>query len=480
MNEQALKNTIERCRERGVIIPTYEQMKHPEKIPAKIREKLKGTGLWDLNSLNLFRINWKNDPGTGGFGKVNYLEFPSSLTGVKTRILALIGKYFPTGAHKVGATFGPLVSRLVRGEFDPTRQKAVWPSTGNYCRGGAFNSYLLACPAIAILPEGMSKERFEWLKRVGAEIFATPGCESNVKEIYDKCWELRKTRGDEVVILNQFEEFPNPMWHYEVTGSAMEEVLASEMGPGQRFGGVALSTGSAGTIGCGDYLKKKFPLMKVAASEALQCPTLLNNGYGTHRIEGIGDKHIPWVHNVRNTDLAVGIDDEDPIRIIRLFNEPAGRELLVNKGVSADLVDRLDLLGISGVCNLLTSIKMARYFEMDGDDVIFTILTDSMELYRSRIEELRDERGQYSPIDAACDYSSCLLGQKTDNTLELTHWEKRRIHNLKYFTWVEQQGKTVEELNRQWYDRSYWDENLAQAAALDKEIQAFNAKVGIG
>ncbi len=479
MNEQALQNTIGRCRERHVIIPTYDQMKHPERIPEAIREKLKTIGLWDLDPLNLFRITWKNDVATGGFGKVNYIEYPSELTGVKARILALVGKFFPTGAHKVGATFGPLVSRMVRGEFDPTRQKAVWPSTGNYCRGGAFNSYLLGAHAVAILPEEMSRERFQWLEKVGAEIIATPGCESNVKEIYDKCWELHHSRGDDVVILTQFAEFPNPMWHYEVTGAAMEEVLGTEMGPKQRFAGVALSTGSAGTIACGDYMKKVFPTSRICASEAVQCPTLLNNGFGGHRIEGIGDKHVPWVHNVRNTDLLVGIDDEDTIRAIRLFNEPAGRETLKAAGVPLALVDKLDLLGISGTCNLLSAIKMAKHYEMDENDVIFTICTDSMELYGSRLEELRESRGEYTPTDAAVDFNQVMLGQKTDYTQELTHWDRKRVHNLKYFTWCEQQGKTAEELNAQWHDREYWDRAFGGANELDDEIRAFNEKTGV-
>ena len=479
MNTQVLHNTIERCRERGIVIPTYEQMKNPEKIPAVVQEKLKSIGLWDLNSLNLFRINWKNDVSTGGFGDVNYLEIPSSLTGVKARVFALVGKYFPTGAHKVGATFGPLVSRLVRGEFDPTRQKAVWPSTGNYCRGGAYDSYLLGCESIAILPQGMSRERFEWLEKVGADIIATPGSESNVKEIYDKCWELKETRGDDVVVLNQFEEFPNPMWHYEVTGAAIQEVVDAQMGPGQRFSGLALSTGSAGTIACGDYLKKIYPHLKVCASEALQCPTMLYNGYGAHRIEGIGDKHIPWVHNVRNTDVACGIDDEDTIRLLRLFNEPAGLEHLKQQGVSDALLGKLHLFGISGICNMLTSIKLARFFEMDENDIVFTILTDSMELYGSRLEELNEENGEYTPIDAARDYDRCLAGQKLDHMQELGYWDRRRIHNLKYFTWIEQQGRCVEELDRQWYDAAYWDENLACASALDKEIEDFNRKTGV-
>ncbi|MBM3436959.1 MAG: pyridoxal-phosphate dependent enzyme, partial [Bacteroidetes bacterium] len=220
--EEVLENSVKRCRERHIIIPTYKQMRNPELIPDKIKENLKNIGLWDLNSLNLFRITWKNEPVEfgGGFGKVNFIELPSEITGVKARIIMLIGKYFPTGAHKVGATFGPLVEKLVTGRFDPTTQKALWPSTGNYCRGGAYDSYLLGCDSIAVLPEGMSKERFDWLHKVGAEVFATPGSESNVKEIYDKVKELKAQRGDEIVNLNQFEEPGNPLWHYTVTGPA--------------------------------------------------------------------------------------------------------------------------------------------------------------------------------------------------------------------------------------------------------------------
>ncbi len=479
MNQEALQNTIGRIQERNIVIPTYDQMKHPEKIPAKISEKLADIGLWDLDPLNLFRITWKNDPTSGGFGGVNYLELPPALTGVKARIFALVGKLFPTGAHKVGATFGPLVSRMVRGEFDPTTQKAVWPSTGNYCRGGAFNSYLLGADCIAILPEEMSRERFEWLEKIGAEVIATPGCESNVKEIYDKCWELHHTRGDDVVILNQFAEFPNPMWHYEVTGAAMEEVLRDQLGSGQRFAGVALSTGSAGTIACGDYLKKVFPTSKVCASEALQCPTMLHNGFGGHRIEGIGDKHIPWIHNVRNTDLLVGIDDEDTMRLLRLFNEPAGLEHLKAAGVPLETIEQLHLVGISGICNILSAIKMAKYYELNEDDAVFTILTDSIEMYGSRLEELTQERGAYGGVQAAVDFQQAMLGQTTDHTQELTYWERRRVHNLKYFTWCEQQGKSAEELNQQWYDAGYWDRGLAVAGELDKEIVEFNEKTGV-
>ena len=332
INKENLERNIKKARENKIVIPTYEQMKDPDKIPDKIKDRLLNVGLWDVDPANLFRITWKNEQKTFGglFGKPNFIELPSELTGVKARIICLIGKWFPTGCHKVGASFGCLAPRLVTGQFDATHHKAVWPSTGNYCRGGAFNSKLLACDSIAILPAEMSRERFEWLSKIAGEVIATPGCESNVKEIFDKTWELRNTR-DDVMIFNQFEEMGNHLWHYQVTGSAIAEAFELVKGEGDRLAGACFTSGSAGTIGCGDYLKEVYPEMKLAVGEALQCPTILNNGFGGHRIEGIGDKHIPWIHNVKNTDMVIDIDDEDSQRLIRLFNDPVGREYLIKE-----------------------------------------------------------------------------------------------------------------------------------------------------
>jgi cysteine synthase A len=479
--KKILENTIKRCRERDIIIPTYEEMAHPDKIPQGIKDELKKIGLWELHSRNLFRLTWKNEPVEtgGGFGEVNFLEIPPELSGVKARILILIGKYFPTGSHKVGATFGPLVEKLVRGTFDPTRQKALWPSTGNYCRGGAYDSYLLACPCIAVLPEEMSRERFEWLEEIGAEIYATPGSESNVKEVYDKTFELKREKPHEIVVLNQFDEIGNAIWHYVCTGQAIEEVYASEKVGDQRLRALFLTQGSAGTLGSADYLREKFPLIKVCAGEALQCPTLLYNGYGSHRIEGIGDKHVPWIHNLQNMDMVAGIDDEGCMRLLQLFNEPKGKEFLESKGISLDTVDKLELMGISSIANLVGAIKMAKYYEMNEDDIIFTVATDSMELYQSRIEGLRRERGIYTDYQAAVDWDSCLMSIATDHMFEMSYWDKKRMHNLKYFTWVEQLGKDVEELDRQWYDQNYWKKKYQSHKEWDTLIREFNAKTGL-
>ena len=478
--EDRLERAVERARERNIIIPTFAQMKDPALVPSEITERLTSVGLWDVDPVNLFRITWKNEPVSkgGGFGGVNYIEFPKSITGVDARIIALVGKWFPTGAHKVGAAFGCLVPRLVTGQYDPTSQKAVWPSTGNYCRGGAYDSALLACESIAILPEGMSKERFDWLAQIAGEVIKTPGSESNVKEIFDKCWELRES-GEDLMIFNQFEEFGNYLWHYELTGRAMEEVLSQEMGPGDNYRGVVLTTGSAGTIACGDYLKQIFPDSKIAAGEALQCPTLLENGFGAHRIEGIGDKHVPWIHNVKNTDMIMALDDEVIVHLSRLFNEPAGQAYLVEQGVPDTLVENLNLLGFSSIANLSMAVKFAKYYELGESDVVLTLFTDSMELYQSRLAEMHTEIGAYTSTDAAVDFNRYLLGLSTDNVLELRYPDRRRVHNLKYFTWVEQQGRTHDEIVSQWYDRDYWTSTQGQVDEIDELIEAFNAKVGL-
>jgi cysteine synthase len=479
VNEKVLEKTAARCRERNIIIPTFAQMRHPETIPPRIQQRLREVGLWDVDPVNLFRITWKNEPVPrgGGFGAGNWMEFPPALTGTPARLVGLVGKHFPTGAHKVGAAFGCLVPRLVSGQFDPTTQKAVWPSTGNYCRGGAFDCALLACTAVGILPQGMSRERFEWLREIGAEVIATPGCESNVKEIFDKCWEIRRTRPD-CVIFNQFEEWGNAGWHYHVTGPFIEEVFGRLARPADRFAGYISATGSAGSIAAGDYLRTRFPSLKVVATEALQCPTLLHCGFGDHRIEGIGDKHIPWIHNVRNTDAVCAVDDAQCMALMRLFNEPAGREVLIEEGIDPAFARSLDLVGISSICNLVAAIKTARFFELGPRDMLFFPLTDSMDLYASRIVEQHEQNGPYTPTLAGRHLERHLRGIGLDHLREFTYYDRKALHNFKYFTWVEQQGREADELRRLW-DPDFWTEIFAQMNEWDGLIEQFNARVGL-
>jgi cysteine synthase len=480
-NEKALENAVKRFKERGIILPTFEQQQNPDLIPDKIKNQLKTVGLWDINPLNLFRITWKNEPKEKGglFGDVNYIELPKELTGVDARIVLLIGKWFPTGAHKVGAAYGCLAPRITTGGFDPSYHKAVWPSTGNYCRGGAFDSKLMGTESVAILPEEMSKERFDWLRNeIGSEVIATPGCESNVKEIYDKCWEIRRTRPD-CIIFNQFDEFGNAVWHYNITGKAIEEVYNKVKTQSSKLAAYVSATGSAGTIAAGDYLRKTTPYIKVVASEALQCPTLLMNGFGGHRIEGIGDKHVPWIHNVKNTDMVTAIDDEDCMRLLRLFNDEEGHKYLKACNIPEEIIHELHLIGISGIGNLLSAIKTAKYYEMTDEDIIITIATDSADMYKSRIIELNEDRGKYTEIQAARDFEKCLLGERTDNLKELSYNDRKAIHNLKYYTWIEQQAKELEDLNQLWYDREIWPKLFNQVNRWDELIKDFNDRTGL-
>ncbi len=478
LHEEQIEKNAKICAEMDIILPTYKEMADATNIPENVRDDLMKIGRDDVHPRNLYRVSWENERKESGglYGEANYLEIPKALTGVSARIVGLAGKFFPTGAHKVGAAYSCLAPTLVTGQFDPENNMAVWPSTGNYCRGGAYISRLLGCKSIAILPEEMSQERFDWLKNMADETIATPGCESNVKEIFDKCHELEADRGNKVFIFNQFEEFGNHLWHYAVTGRVMERVLNKLMGPEDRVAGACLSSGSGGTIGSGEYIKSAYPDVKLGVSEALQCPTLLSNGFGGHRIEGIGDKHVPWIHNVKNTDIVAAIDDEHTVRLFRLFNEAVGEEFLKEKGVGAEFLEKKEWLGLSGICNLLTAIKMAKYYEMTDNEFIMTVFTDSAGMYLSRLEELTEERGAYTRDNAIADWE--LLQQlTTESTLELRYTDKKRVHNLKYYTWVEQQGKSYEEINRQWYDKDYWTSIYRAEPVLDKLITDFNGRI---
>ena len=421
--EQVLENTIQRCRERDIIIPTFREMRNPELIPEGIREELASIGLWDLNPRNLFRITWKNEPvaSGGGFGGVNFLDLPPELTGVEARIIMLVGKFFPTGAHKVGATFGPLVEKLVRGAFDPTTQKALWPSTGNYCRGGAYDAALLACPSIAVLPEGMSRERFEWLEKVGSEIFATPGSESNVKEIYDKVKALKAERGDEIVVLNQFEEFGNAVWHYACTGPAMEEVFNQV-----RTDGPALCRGLSDP-GIGRHPRLcRLSARGLSAAQGrggrgapVPDPALQRLWRPPHRGHRRQARAVDPQHEEHRCG---GGDRRRGVHAAAAGLQRARGPGAISRpiGVDWDLVGKLDLLGISSIANLLTAVKTAKYFELGADDVLFTVATDSMEMYGSRLEEERAEHGDLTAARAEALHERYLLGAAIDHVLELS------------------------------------------------------------
>ena len=473
----------DRCRSLGVTLPTFAQLAEPELIPADVRRRLATVDPDAADPLNLFRAHWFNDgSGVGRVDVPEHLVLPPELTGVASPIVIALGNRFPMiGSHKVIAAYGCLAPRIVTGQFDPATQRAIWPSTGNYCRGGVAISRIMGCRGVAVLPAGMSRERFEWLERWVADpsdIIRTPGTESNVKEIYDRCAEL--DREPDTVIFNQFSEFGNHVAHYAITGRALERVFehVEAATPGVRAAAFVSATGSAGTIAAGDYLKERLGSLTVAV-EALECPTMLANGFGEHNIQGIGDKHIPLIHNVMATDLVVGVSDRATDALLVLFNTAVGREYLVRRrGVPAETVAALGSLGLSSICNVLAAIKVARHQRLGEDDVILTVATDGAELYGTELERIaaRDFPSGFDAVAAGETFGAWLTATAEDHVLEATHADRDRIFNLGYYTWVEQQGVSIEEFEARRLP-AFWTATRQIVQRWDELIDEFNEQV---
>ncbi len=487
VDQKTLDKSVERFKERKIRLPKFEELKDPKKIPAEIREELKNVDPNEPHPLNLFRINWFNKTGKREFQEVpEYLVLPKELTGIDAKVVVMLGAHFPMVAcHKVLAAYGCLAPRVITGQFDPISDRAIWPSTGNYCRGGVAVSRIMASHGVAILPEEMSQERFDWLNNwcldPKEDIYATPGCESNVKEIYDKCNELDKTPGN--IIFNQFCEFGNTLIHYLCTGSAFEKVvddLKKKMPHLKDPKFFSSATGSAGTLSAGDYLKERYGT-KIVAVEALECPTLLYNGFGGHNIQGIGDKHVPYVHNVMNTDFVAAVSDASTDSLITLFNTPEGRDYLVEKkGLSRELVESLSWLGISSICNILAGVKAAKYANLGEDDVVLTVATDSAAMYKTEVEKAIAKYfgGKFDQFKAAEVFGQHLKAVTVDHLEELTQTGKDRIFNLGYYTWVEQQGVELADFNAR-KDPEFWTNLRKFIPVWDKMIDQFNEMTGV-
>jgi cysteine synthase len=479
------QRTVERFRDLGIVLPTFQQLAEPSTISAGVREALDGVDPDTPHALNLFRVHWHNDGNRRRFTVIpDHLVLPESLTGVKAAIIVVLGDRFPMiRAHKVLAAYACLAPRLITGQFDPVRHKALWPSTGNYCRGGVAISRISGCRGVAILPAGMSEERFRWLEAWvsdPSDIIRTPGTESNVKEIYDVCAEL--SRDPTNVVFNQFCEFGNYLAHYQCTGHALERVVDHVR---RTRGDLALrafvsATGSAGTLAAGDYLKERYGSLVVAA-EALECPTLLENGFGEHNIQGIGDKHVPLIHNVMNTDVVVAVSDRTTDQLGLLFNSIEGRQFLRDqRHIDVATLDGLGSLGLSSICNVVAAVKTARQLRLSERDAIVTVATDGAELYATeRLKAIRKYfDGTFDTTAAASVFGQHLLGAGTDNLLELTERERRRIFNLGYFTWVEQQGISIADFVAR-RDPGFWRDLRSAVAAWDEMIIEFNRAAGV-
>ncbi len=482
LNQVVFDKVTSRLREQQIQLPTFAQLSAPETIPQEIKEQLESIDPQSSHPLNLFRVHWYNSSNDRSIKSTpEHVVLPAELTGVKAQIVVMFGNSFPMiNAHKVLAAYSCLVPKVISGEFDPDEHRAIWPSTGNYCRGGVAISKILGCRGVAILPEGMSKERFDWLNEwtisPDQDIIRTFGTESNVKEIYDKCNELAKDEKN--IIFNQFAEFANYIGHFKCTGKALSDVFChlKQTNSNLKLNGFVATTGSAGTIAAGDYLKDTYST-KIIAAEPVECPTMLYNGFGEHNIQGIGDKHIPLIQNVMNTDLVVGISDRASDSLNVLFNHPVGQKYLAaHKGVSEEFMNsNLNRIGLSGIANILGAIKTAKYQNLDEDDVVITIATDSSEMYRTEQDkEINNNRnGSFSEIDAAEIFGQYLAAITTDNILEPSLRDKERIFNLGYYTWVEQQGISIEKFEQR-NKPAFWDSLKSVTEDWDKMIHEVN------
>jgi cysteine synthase A len=452
-----------------ILGPTFEEMLHPNEIAPEIRQRAIAKKTQDpLDPINLFNITWRDSQN-----RIYYYVMPKQLTGVDANIVVLYGKDFPTGAHKVGAAYSVLIEKQLFGEVDPRVHTLVWPSTGNYGIGGAWVGCRMGFNSIVVLPEGMSKERFKQIESYGARIIKTPGSESNVKEIYDETHRLRQD--PKVRILNQFEVMGNYRFHYHVTGNTIVELAKELESQGVGSGKISAycsAMGSAGTIAAGDRLKQVWPDHKIVGLEPIQCPTLYNNGYGAHDIQGIGDKHVTWIHNVMNMDAIMCLDDIECKKGLQLLTEEAGWSTLVKRfGIPRESVEKMStLFGISGVCNVLGAIKTAKFYGMGAQDTIVTICTDNIDRYHSTMQEMTERFGKMDEAEATA-RAHIFIDQKTDWIREGTTDTRRQWHNLKYYTWCEQQGKTVEELDAQ-LDPAWWVQHQKMISDIDSKLKA--------
>ena len=479
MQSNIVEKTAKYFKEKGVVLPTISELRNPHLISDAIKNKVLKLDKDAMDPANLFRVHWFNKRDHSQFLDVpEHIVLPSEFTGVEAKIIVNLGRYFPLiTAHKVLAAYGCLLPRILNGTFDYTKHKAVWPSTGNYCRGGVAISKILGFKSVAILPEGMSKERFNWLEKWVEDkndIIKTTGTESNVKEIYDACNELEKDKNNDII--NQFDEYYNYATHRAITGSSFEKSflkVKADSNLKARF--YVSASGSSGTLAAGDYLKENLNA-QIAVVEATECPTLLYNGYGEHNIQGIGDKHVPLIHNVMNSDYVVGVSDEATNNLNLLFNSDEGRKYLTNRrGLNSEFVGRLPEFGFSSIANIIASIKLAKKMKLTKDDAIITVATDGADLYETELAKTKKQFSKiYDQITCAEIFAKNFDAISVDHTLELSQIDKERIFNLGYYTWVEQQGTSLEEFEDR-RNQSFWDKHYKDMISLDEKIKEFNS-----
>ncbi|MGI6065284.1 MAG: PLP-dependent cysteine synthase family protein [Bacillota bacterium] len=440
--------------------PTYEEMLYPDRVSPEIREHaLKMSNEDELNPINLFNITWKNKEN-----KVRKVILPRELTGVEANIVVLLGKYFPSGSHKVGPAYATLIEGCVDGEILPGRNTILGPSSGNFGIGVAYICRLMGYEAIIIVPAGMTRERVERIKKYGARLEMVSGEEAGMRSILQRTRELMENPINRA--LAQFELLPNYRFHRYVTGHSVVEAVR-EVGNG-RVACFAVAPGSAGTIAAGDHIKSMFPEAIVAALEPFECPTLSRGLGGAHRIEGIGDNLCNLIHNLLTTDYVVLVHDDDCVKGLKVIQE--GSHVLTKMGVDPEQAQGLvDLFGVSGICNILGSIKMAKFLKLGPEDNVVTISTDGFDRYSSVLEDLAARNPQIDQTVLEQWGKDIFWGPDSEQIFDFRSPEaKSHLFKLKEKDWVPF-GYTLDYLESM-KDMEFWDREYNRVFEYNKRI----------
>ena len=440
--------------------PTYEEMLHPETLDPKIRKEALKQKDNELDPINLFNITWKNESN-----RVNKIVLPKSLTGIDANIIVLLGKYFPSGSHKVGPAYSTLIEGCVDRDIIPGKHTILGPSTGNFGIGVSYICNLMKYDSIVIMPDNMSKERYERISRYGAKLDLTPGTESDVILTLERTYELKKN--PDYKALAQFELFPNYRFHRHVTGhSAIEAVQGIGNG---RIACFTAAPGSAGTLAAGDQIKKIFPEAKVAALEPYECSTLMDGGRGQHRIEGIGDKMCTLIHNVLTTDFIALIKDEDSVRGLKVIQD--GHHVLTENGVSEkEISDMKDCFGVSGICNIIGAIKMAKYLKLGPDDNVVTVATDGFDRYDSVLEDLEKRELETEDFVLRRWFKDIFLKANNEDICDTrSNSQKERLFAQKESDWIKfgYLKSYLDEMK----DMSFWDHEYLKINKYNEKIK---------
>ena len=445
--------------------PTYAEMRNPLLLPSALRTAAKDALNSDeLNAVNLFNINWKN---TGD--QVEALVLPKELTGVQANIVVLSGRNFPSGSMKVGPAYVTLAEHEAMDGLRPGDKAVIGPSTGNFGIGTAYISRLKGYRAIVVMPDNMSRERYERIRKYEGDLDLTPGTESDVILTLERTHSEYVSKPDEYVVLAQFELLPNYRFHRHVTGDAVVQSVR-DIGNG-RVAAFVSAPGSAGTLAAGDYVKSLWRDARTVALEPRECSTLYDGGQGQHRIEGIGDKMVTLIHNVFNTDLLMLIHDEDTVRGMEVM-QSATHVLVDRLGVPSDVACELyGKFGPSCICNIVGAIKTAKYLGLGPEDNVVTIATDSYDRYPSVSQALYERIGG-KPDDDQLEMwaKSVFLGASLGEVIDLNApGQQARLQQMKEDLWT-----------RFGYDASYvrrmagqdfWDAEYAKIQEIDPLIE---------